>query len=276
VLLASSLTANAAPARAQLAWNPNMSSAVNQAGQSGEPLMMDVYNDSSAKSSQLDTVTFADPTVQRLASRFVVVRVDGGDPRNSGVNDQFHVTGYPTVIFLNVKNHKILNELGYVDAPTLCQAMQRVLDENSLLDGGSQQPAPQAMQNQPQMPAQPMGAQPVGAPQLAYQPRQQPSAGEIVRRTSSATLGHSTNQSGVQPVQDGIFLLDDSGVQRLDAPTPAKTATAPAKPLPAAIVAGEKPSAKAVPAKTPAKASSTKAEVKKPVPATGGGVWTPQ
>ena len=276
-LLAVALLLNQArPAHADLAWNANMADAMNQAGQSGEPLMIDVYAPSSDKSGRLDSEVFVDPTVARLSTRFVVVRINGTDPSNAGLNDQFHVTGYPTLIFLDVRHHKILSELGFVDAPTLSQNMKTVLAESDQLNGGGSPPPAQNLPVQSSQLAQPSRAPggPTYASAGAVQPapaRGQNDAGQIVAHTSASVARGNSGAGGVVPVQNGIFLLDDTGVvQRLDAPAPsppAKAAAPASKPVPA--------SANGAAAK--GKPAAAKAAVKpaaKPPAATG--TWTPE
>ena len=274
LLCAVAVLASARPARAQLAWDPDMQSAVGQARATGKPLMIDVCASWCEWCKKLDSDVYPEVHVQQLAQRFVVAKMDGEDPRNQGFKQEFGVTGYPTLLFLDVKDNKILNEIpGYIEAPDLCQIMSQTLDirdalNNQTLDAGqlrgySSQALYSSVFGAPAEAAQgpePAPAAPMDGARQDQSTPQAPSLSGLRYESTGQLVAHNRALLAHQPVpsaQDGVYLLDDSGTTRLD--KPATPAPAPAKPAVVKLAAGKPAPAKsgsAVKAATPAPAAA--------------------
>ena len=256
LLCAVALFSAAKPAHADINWMPTLAIAMDQARETGKPLMIDVCTSWCHYCKQLDAEVYTDPNVQQLAQRFVMVKTDGDNPSNQGLEQQYHVTGYPTLIFLSSTQDKVLYELpGYTDASNFCQVMNQALQNAGSSGGGGNS------ENIPMEPGQPPAApQLYAAPQVQSVPvRHYESTTELVARTRSM-IPQVPGTGG----QSGVYLLDDSGVVRLDKPTaPAPPHVQPvaAKPGAAKIV-----SVKTAPAK-PAAAVKTPAPAAPPAPA---------
>jgi len=256
LLCAAALFCAAKPARADINWMPTLAIAQDQARETGKPLMIDVCTSWCHYCKQLDAEVYTDPNVQQLAQRFIMVKADGDDPNNRSLQQQYQVTGYPTLIFLNSNQDKVLYKLpGYTDAPNFCQVMNLALQNAGPSGGGSAGGG--NFENIPPEPAQPaLPPQPYAAPQVRTSPvRHYESTRELVARTRSMIPGGAG--------QDGVYLLDDSGVVRLDKPA----APAPAKPVAVPPVVTKPVAAKSAPSKPAAVTTSSTVTVTAAAPA---------
>jgi thiol:disulfide interchange protein DsbD len=93
----------------QLQWEHSEPAATQRASSEAKPVLLDFTAEWCGACKELARHTFADPTVQREASRFVAVRVDAtsdDDPAVDQLKDKYGVVGLPTVILLGANGRE--------------------------------------------------------------------------------------------------------------------------------------------------------------------------
>ncbi|MBQ9874711.1 MAG: thioredoxin family protein [Thermoguttaceae bacterium] len=75
--------------------------ALRQASSASKPVLIFFMAKNCRYSAKMLDGAFADPRVERLAKRFVCVRVDMGDPANDALCDEYGVAISPTVQFVD-------------------------------------------------------------------------------------------------------------------------------------------------------------------------------
>jgi len=81
---------------------------------------------------QMETTTFADPTISKLAQRFVCVLVDAD--REPEVCRQFAIDGYPTVQFLTNNGRSLHRLVGRQPPREFAAGMQAALERFAWLE----------------------------------------------------------------------------------------------------------------------------------------------
>jgi len=112
------------PSSGEITWSYDYESATASARSSGKPVMIDFYTDWCGYCVKLDEETYSDPAVIAESQRFVNLKVDG-DARQDLVQ-QYAVSGYPTIIFLDGSGNEVSRVPGFVDANSLLSEMQKV------------------------------------------------------------------------------------------------------------------------------------------------------
>ena len=282
LLCATFFLSSAGAAQAQLPWGTDFVGGVEQAHATGKPLLVYFYATWCPWSQKLDAEGFADPDVQRAASQFVLVRLDGDAPGNAELMARMGVRGYPDLTAFNVDHIAVLGRFTYQEPPYLCRRLNLILQENEAV---RREPLP--AYSPYNVGTLPMPSQTASAAPSAPSPISASEAANVAR--ARVQLAAERAAEAKLPKQDGVYLLDDGGTQRIDAPVSAPPAairnpTVAPKPAPANIPAAKAP-IKAVPvaAVTPAaKATvpaSKPATPAKPVPAassTASGTWSSQ
>ncbi|MGO9019241.1 MAG: protein-disulfide reductase DsbD family protein [Syntrophobacteraceae bacterium] len=94
----------AMPTSEGIKWTPYTPKVLDQAKESGKPVIIDFYADWCAPCRHMDRTTFHDPAIVRFAAKdFVTIRVDlsqRGDRAKEMVARSYNVLGIPSVIFL--------------------------------------------------------------------------------------------------------------------------------------------------------------------------------
>jgi len=109
-----------------IVWKSSFSSAASGASQ-GQVIFVDVYTDWCGWCKRMDRDVYSRADVRDYLSKsFVVVKLNaeaqdglqyqGQDLTSAGVAEQFHVTGYPTTVFLRSNGAHLINVPGYVPA----------------------------------------------------------------------------------------------------------------------------------------------------------------
>lgn len=121
----------AAPRSAGIAWLDDPAAGLALARDTGKPVMIDFTAEWCAVCRQLETQTFPDPEVVRMARNFVPVRVDATDaaaPRVRALQRQYGVVGLPTLVFLTPEGRSMPGETltEFVPPEGLLARMRRV------------------------------------------------------------------------------------------------------------------------------------------------------
>ena len=126
VALAMSWAGPATSAPAKVAWR-DWNAGLKEAEQLQRPILVDVYTDWCGWCKRMDHDVYSRADVRDyLSKRFVTVKLDA-EAGDAGVYDgktytsatlagKFHVTGYPTTIFLRANGEHLVNVPGYVPA----------------------------------------------------------------------------------------------------------------------------------------------------------------
>ncbi len=98
--LSVALAAVCAVAKADgIKWAPSFEAAMQSARSTHRLVMVDFYTDWCVWCKRLDADTYTDPTVVRLSTRFVPVKVNA-EKEGVAVARKYNVQGYPTIMFL--------------------------------------------------------------------------------------------------------------------------------------------------------------------------------
>jgi tetratricopeptide (TPR) repeat protein len=87
--------------------------------------MVDFYTDGCGWCKKLDRDTYADPEVANLAKKFICVKVNGD--KYQDLVSKYAVTGYPTILFLDVEGRPLVSIVGYVNAEGMIPKMNDAL-----------------------------------------------------------------------------------------------------------------------------------------------------
>src|SRR5579862_1386857 len=100
----------AASSFAQIKWAPNFQAALAQAKASNKLLMVEFYTAWDANGKKLEEGTFKDNTAEEVAAKYVPVRVNV-EKEGKDLGAKFHITNYPTVLFIDHSE----NVIGIID-----------------------------------------------------------------------------------------------------------------------------------------------------------------
>lgn len=107
LLLLASAVLFAAPARAEIAWRPDLATAHAEAMQSGKLLLVHFYKDNCVWCDKVEQGVYGDSSVAAAVhSQFIPVRVNG--PRDPKYVAAFSVMRYPTEVIVAPEDGKIL------------------------------------------------------------------------------------------------------------------------------------------------------------------------
>ncbi|HVT10860.1 MAG TPA: thioredoxin fold domain-containing protein [Fimbriimonadaceae bacterium] len=118
ILAGLAVLAAAAVATAQIKWVPNFQTAMKRAKATHKAVMIEFYTAwdldptyrENTPGQQLEHETFADKAAQAVANKFVPVRIDV-EKEGKDLGKKYHITNYPTVLFLDNKE----NVIGIID-----------------------------------------------------------------------------------------------------------------------------------------------------------------
>jgi len=119
LFLASITTSSAA----EIEWH-SYDEGMELAASEGMVAMVYFHSSSCYWCTQMNSKTFADPDVIGLTKNFVCIEVKG----DRNLLSRYHVTGYPTTIFLDSNGSEILRLPGYQDATPFKTYMEAILD----------------------------------------------------------------------------------------------------------------------------------------------------
>lgn len=108
-------------------WRYNLSDALKTAKSQNKPVMIDFYTEWCGWCKKLDSDTYADSTVKKLAEDFICVKIDGDKER--GLVGKYNISGYPTIIFLSFEGTVIKQFAGYLGPADFAKTMKDVLEK---------------------------------------------------------------------------------------------------------------------------------------------------
>ena len=113
-------------------WENYSRESLVKAREERRPVFIDFYADWCEPCRELDTKTYANPEVVRLARRFVMLKADltaGDDPAVKILMERYRIRGVPTLVFLRPDGGEMtsLRETGFVTAGTFLNKMTRAL-----------------------------------------------------------------------------------------------------------------------------------------------------
>ena len=87
----------------KIGWQSYSEAALNQAKESGRPVVIDFFADWCIPCKELDKFSFSDPEVIRLSKDFVMLKVDmtrGNSPEAKSLLKRYDIKGAPTIVFI--------------------------------------------------------------------------------------------------------------------------------------------------------------------------------
>ena len=120
ILFLASIPANGA---ATIEWH-SYDEGMKLAASEGRIAMVYFHSNSCYWCTQMNSKTLVDPDVIGLTRNFVCIEVQG----NRSLVSKYHVTGYPTTIFLDSDGNELLRLPGYRDAPTFKSYLKAILE----------------------------------------------------------------------------------------------------------------------------------------------------
>jgi thiol-disulfide isomerase/thioredoxin len=112
-----------------LPWSASYEAAQTQSKSSGKPMLVDVYTDWCFWCKKLDTDVYPQPAVVKAATLFVPVRINA-EKEGQAVAAKYHVTGFPTLLFLSSDGTLISKITGYEEADAFAADLIRIEEEN--------------------------------------------------------------------------------------------------------------------------------------------------
>jgi thiol:disulfide interchange protein DsbD len=113
-------------------WVSNFEEGLRKGMETGKPILIDFYADWCPPCIELDKRTFSQAEVRQKGEEFIMLKVDCSfdDENCQKATGQYHVVGWPTVLFLRPNGERI-SELqwvgGFADAPTMLSLMEQAL-----------------------------------------------------------------------------------------------------------------------------------------------------
>lgn len=107
-------------------WRYNLQDAFRIAKSSQKPIMVDFYTEWCGWCKKLDSDTYSDPDVKKLAEEFICVKIDGDKER--GLVSKYNISGYPTILFLNYEGTVVNQVVGYEGPSDFAKTMKVVLE----------------------------------------------------------------------------------------------------------------------------------------------------
>jgi len=111
-----------------IAWVGDLDQAMETAATEKKPIMVDFYTDWCSWCKKLDSDTYTDAEVQKLAAQFVNAKIDAEADRAAA--EKYSVDGFPTILFLSPGGEEIHRVGGYAPPEEFAKEMQTALDKS--------------------------------------------------------------------------------------------------------------------------------------------------
>lgn len=119
-----------------LPWVHNSGEALATAQKSGQPVLITFYSNSCGWCRQFEKTTLADPKVQLLANKFVLVRLNVDEATDEA--RRYNVPGVPYTVLLKPNGDMIGRVVGYVDADSFTLKLREAFASGSVVAPSSQ------------------------------------------------------------------------------------------------------------------------------------------
>jgi len=110
-----------------IAWVYDFDEGMEQARESGKPVMVDVFATWCAPCKLLDEGVFSRADVAEATGQFVPIKVDGD--KYPDVRDELGVSSYPTVLFLHPNGAELGRSMGAVSYDVMLEAMEQAQEK---------------------------------------------------------------------------------------------------------------------------------------------------
>jgi thioredoxin-like negative regulator of GroEL len=112
-----------------IAWWTDLDAAAIEARQASKVMMIDVYADWCGWCKKLDTDTYADARIVAKSRDFIPVKVNAEtSPSGDKFAQTYHVSGFPTILFLEADGSVANKVVGFVDSSSLLDAMTKTVE----------------------------------------------------------------------------------------------------------------------------------------------------
>ncbi len=118
--------------KSDIVWGDSYSKGIELAKSKNTPVIIDMYTDWCAYCKDLENKIFPEPEVSKLLENFTTLRINGDE--NPEIAQNFKVSGYPTVLFLD-KNGAYLDRIvGLPSSQMMVKKLKEVYDKRNLED----------------------------------------------------------------------------------------------------------------------------------------------
>jgi len=114
-------------------WRPNFAAAIQEAASSDKLVMIDFYNDWWSYCKEMDEQTLTDPGVVIKVGQFIPIKING-EKDGAKLAAQYHVAGYPTILFVDKEGRSVGHIDGFVFPPQFLDQVDQILDAHQNLD----------------------------------------------------------------------------------------------------------------------------------------------
>lgn len=106
------------PSNADITWQTNLDSAIQDAKNTNKPVFIDFYGEGCSYCKELNESTLSDPNVKKKLSQNYVT-VDINTDQNPNLASQYKIYSLPTLVILNSNGQEIKRQEGYVSSDQL-------------------------------------------------------------------------------------------------------------------------------------------------------------
>jgi thioredoxin-related protein len=114
-------------------WRPSYAVAIQQASEANKLVMIDFDNDWWSYCKQMDERTLKDSGVVKEVAQFIPLKLNG-EKEGAALASRYHITGYPTILFVDKEGQAIGQVKGFVFPAQFSDEIGQILDAHENLD----------------------------------------------------------------------------------------------------------------------------------------------